>query len=211
MAYNFSSFHFDGTSSTTTKIEITLGLIRSLIPNSSTRESLKPNGYPESGEIEQTIRSYQNEKSSLYEQGLRAMQTGCGNCQELAYATGLLLRAGGFTGKIQVGQFGLNHAFLIVDDYIVDPWVDTYFSFSTWKNNLQAYGGSIKEGIMKGRVLPANHFELEDEVPEVTKTLPTELEQCLPSVEDRTQLAILLEKTITQSQKITDTNLNINL
>ncbi|KTD71435.1 hypothetical protein Lste_0201 [Legionella steelei] len=193
MANNLPTFRFESESSTTTKIEAILGLIKYLIPKSSTRESLKPDGYPESGEIEQTIRAYQNKKSSLYEQGLNAMETGCGNCQEMASASGLLLRAGGFSGKIQIAEFGINHAFLIVDDYIVDPWSDTYFSFSTC--------GSIKEGIMKGRVLSADHFELEDEEPEVTQTLPLELDKCLPSKEARTQLMILIEQAFLKSKQ----------
>ncbi len=202
MAFNFSSFRFDSGSSTETKIKITLELIKSLIPKSSTRESLKPEGYPESGEIEQTIRAYQNEKLSLYEQGLRAMETGCGNCQEMAYASGLLLRAGGFTGKIQAAEFGINHAFLIVDDYIVDPWSDTCFPFSTWKNNLKAYGGATKEGVMKGRILSADHFELEDEEPEVSQTLPTTIDRCLLSIESRTKLMLLIEQACLNKAQI---------
>ncbi|KTD70854.1 hypothetical protein [Legionella tucsonensis] len=200
MSFNFSSFQFDKSSSTEAKVKITLELINSLISRSSTRESLKTDGYPENGDIEQTIRSYQNKGLSLYEQSLRAMETGCGNCQEMAYASGLLLRAGGFTGKLQVAIFGINHAFLIVDDYILDPWSRSFFPFSTWKDNLKAYGGSVKEGVMRGRVLSANHYELEDEEPEVSKTLPTELDQCLPSLENRTKLAILVGECLSKMQ-----------
>lgn len=36
-----------------------LMLVKNLIPNSSTRESLRPEGYPVAGDIEQTIHSYQ--------------------------------------------------------------------------------------------------------------------------------------------------------
>lgn len=177
------------------KIEVTLRYIKFLIPNSSTRESLKPDGYPESGIIEQTIRTYQKETKNPYEHSLRAIETRCGNCQEMAYTSGLLLRAIGFTGSIQVAEFGINHAFLIVDDYIVDAWADKYFPFSTWKDNLEAYGGSIKEGIMKGRVLSANHFELEDENPEVSQSIP-ELNQCLPSAKERERLMILIGQAL---------------
>lgn len=115
-----------------------------------------------------------------YDQALKALETGCGNCQEIAYAGALLLRAGGFTGKIQIAEFGINHVFLIVDDYIVDTWSDTYFPFSTWKTSLKAYGGSIKKGVMRGWILSADHFELEDEEPEVTQSIPTSLDECLP-------------------------------
>jgi hypothetical protein len=166
-----------------------------LIPNSSTRESLKPDGYPESGIVEQTIRAYQKETKNPYEQSLRAIETGCGNCQEMAYTSGLLLRAIGFTGKIQVAEFGVNHAFLIVDDYIVDPWADKYFLFSTWKDNLEGYGGAVKDGIMKGRILSANHFDLEDEEPEISKTI-SELNQCLPSAKEREHFMILISKAL---------------
>ncbi|MCE0721676.1 MULTISPECIES: hypothetical protein [Legionella] len=200
MSFNFSSFQFDKNSSTEAKVKITLELINSLIPSSSTRESLNTDGYPESGPIEQTIRAYQNMNLSLYEQGLKAMETGCGNCQEMAYASGLLLRAGGFTGTLQVAEFGINHAFLIVDDYILDPWSKSFFPFSTWKDNLKAYGGSVKEGVMRGRVLSATHYELEDEVPEVSKTLPTELDQCLPSIENRTKLTLLIGACLSKTQ-----------
>lgn len=155
------SVHFDSSALSAVHIEILLGLIQSLIPNSSTRESLKPEGYPESGVIEQTIRAYQAEKINLYEQSLKAMETGCGNCQEMAYASVLLLRAGGFTGQLQIAEFGINHAFLMADDFIIDPWSNHYFPFSTWKSNLKAYGGSIIKGILKGRVLNADHFELD--------------------------------------------------
>lgn len=210
MAFNFSSFRFAESSSTATKVEMTLGLIKVLIPNSSTRESLKPEGYPEDGKIEQTIRAYQNKQLSLYEQGLKAMETGCGNCQEMAYASGLILRTGGFTGTVQVAEFGINHAFLIVEDYILDPWAETFFPFSAWKTNLKAYGGSIKEGVMKGRTLAPDHYELEDEEPEVVKTLPIEFELCLPSLESRAQLVLLLEQTLAKKQLNTEVQLDSN-
>ena len=62
-----------------------LHYMNTAIPNSSTRLSLGVENYPETGEIEQTIRSYQQQTSSSAEAAVKALETGCGNCQEFAY------------------------------------------------------------------------------------------------------------------------------
>ncbi|WP_165481064.1 hypothetical protein [Legionella impletisoli] len=164
-----------------------MNLTKNLIKQSSTREALNEKGYPENGPIEQTIRAYQSKGSSVYEQALDAMQTGCGNCQEMAYTGALLLRLGGYQGPVKIGIFGLNHMFLILDDYIIDTWAGKHYPFKRWRENLVGYGGAIRDGVMMGKVFPANHFELEDEIPEVTQEVGT-LSDCLPSLNSQKEL-----------------------
>lgn len=176
------------------KATIVMELVQSIIDKSSTRESLKDEGYPESGYIEQTIRSFQQQGISAYEQALNAMETGCGNCQEMAYAGALILRSGGYKGPLQIGMFGLNHAFLIVNHYIVDAWAGKCYLFHDWKENILAYGGSVSNGIMKGRVLPPHHFELEDEIPEVSLDVPENLADCLPDFNSQLHLNEIIHK-----------------
>ena len=153
-------------------VNFLLTYMNTAIPNSSTRLSLDAEGYPENGEIEQTIRSYQNQVSSRAEAAIKALETGCGNCQEFAYAGALILRMAGYSGSVSIGQFGINHQFMFVEPLIVDPWAGTTCPKSDWRDTISAYGGSIKEGIMRGRVIPSSHEELEDEVPEEVEIIP---------------------------------------
>ncbi len=153
-------------------VDFLLNYMNNAIPNSSTRLSLGPEGYPEQGEIEQTIRSYQQQVSSHAEAAVKALETGCGNCQEFAYAGALILRMAGYPGAVSIGQFGINHQFMFVDDLIVDPWAGSSCLKSDWQNNISAYGGSVKEGVMRGRVIPSSHEELEDDVPEEVEIIP---------------------------------------
>lgn len=149
-----------------------LAYIPGVISQSSTKCSLQAGGYPSNGLIEQTIRAYQEETSHPYESALKALESGCGNCQEMAYAGALVLRATGYKGEISIGQYGINHQFLFVADLIVDPWAGFYCPESKWKQCLTAYGGSIKEGVMYGRLLSPTHFEMKDEEPEHIETIP---------------------------------------
>lgn len=176
-----------------------ISIVQRLVPRSSTRESLSPIGYSVSGSIEVAIREYQASEHCQYRQALKAIECGCGNCQELAYVGAIVLRALSFKGDVKVGHFGLNHAFLIVDDYILDPWVGDSFPFDQWPEKLKAYGGSVKAGIMKGRVLAASHFELEDEEPETVTVVPIKLKDSLPLEVDRVYLSSALGSLVEQS------------
>ena len=149
-----------------------LDYMNTAIPNSSTRLSLGVNGYPETGEIEQTIRSYQQQTSSPAEAAVKALETGCGNCQEFAYAGALILRMARYPGAVSIAQFGINHQFMFVDDWIVDPWAGTVFLKEDWRGNISAYGGSVKEGVMRGRVIPSSHEEMVDDEPEEVEIIP---------------------------------------
>jgi hypothetical protein len=98
----------------------------------------------------------------------------------MAYAGALTLRMAGYQGNVSIGQYGINHQFLFVDNLIVDPWANTYCSKSAWQGKITAYGGSIKDGIMHGRLIPSDHFELEDEKPEVVEEIPASYLNNLP-------------------------------
>ncbi|MCF6765140.1 hypothetical protein L3V82_05105 [Thiotrichales bacterium 19S3-7] len=140
------------------------------VPNSSTYLSLSPEGYPEDGDINVTINK--NRKiagKDMLRAAQLALDSGCGNCQEMAYAGALILREAGYKGKVSIGGYGINHQFLIIgnNEMIIDPWANKAFEYSEWENNINAYGGSIKEGILKGRLLSPNYYELEDEKPEI--------------------------------------------
>lgn len=152
--------------------EFLLKYIQAAVPDSSTKRSLAPEGYPEDGAIEQTIRAYQKLVSYPYQAAVKALESGCGNCQEMAYLGALILRGAGYKGDLAIGQYGINHQFLFVADLIVDPWAGFYCLKSTWRNNITAYGGSIREGIMHGRLVLPDHYEMEDEEPEVIKVIP---------------------------------------
>lgn len=141
-----------------------------VIPHSSTKLALEPQGYPENGEIEVIIRENQKGRKPI-QSALKALETGCGNCQEMAYSAALLLRKAGYTGKIAIGRFGLNHEFLFVDDLIVDPWAGIYCEKTDWKNKICGYGGRVKDGLMHAQLIPSDHFELEDEKPEVIEEI----------------------------------------
>ena len=143
-----------------------LSYIEKSIPNSSTRLSLEKTGYPEKGSVHQTILQYRACSQNLKQHAQDAVRTGCGNCGEMAYAAAIELQRISYKGYIAIGQFGINHQFLIVDDLIIDPWSNVFYAESDWKQSINAYGGSIKEGRLKGRLLDADHFELEDEVVE---------------------------------------------
>ena len=152
--------------------EFLLEYIRAAIPDSSTKRSLAPEGYPEDGAIEQTIRAYQKLVSYPYQAAVKALESGCGNCQEMAYLGALILRAAKYEGDVAIGQYGINHQFLFVADLIVDPWAGLYYLKSLWRDNITAYGGSIREGSMRGRLVPPDHYEMEDEEPNVIEVIP---------------------------------------
>lgn len=180
--------------------QVTKNLVYSMIPNSSTRESLKASGYPENGFIESTIKKYRTNLNNRFIEAVTALETQCGNCSEMAYAAALILRANGFNKKLQIGSYGLNHVFLIVgnNEYIIDAWANKAYPFNQWPNQLKAYGGAVKEGIMIGRLLNPNHHELEDELPEV-QTEVGSLDTILPpEVIDR--LFTLLKKSLESSE-----------
>lgn len=158
-----------------------IGFLKVHMPNSSTKLSLQPEGYPVHGEIEVAIRLNQKAHPNPAEAALEALKTGCGNCQELAYAGALILRAAGYQGDIKIGQFGINHQFLFVDNLIVDPWSQMICDRSEWKNNVTAYGGSMKEGVMRGRILKATHEELEDDKPEEIENITMQFAKSLLS------------------------------
>lgn len=155
-----------------------IDIISQYIPYSSTRASLDREGYPVDGDIEKTIRDYQRHDTGL-RSGYFALMTKCGNCQDMAYAGALILRAAKYKKKISIGEFGINHRFLILEDYIIDPWAKMACSTNDWKQHLKAYGGGIHNGIMKGRLLTADHEELEDEVPEIVEDVPLNVESFL--------------------------------
>ncbi len=149
------------------------------IPNSSTKRSLAPEGYPADGAIEQTIRGYQHQTASPYEAAVKALESGCGNCQEMAYLGALILRAAGYKGEVAIGQYGINHQFLLVEDLIVDPWAEFCCLKSMWRQNITAYGGSVRQNIMHGRLLSPEHYEMEDEEPEVIEVIPSSYKPAL--------------------------------
>lgn len=149
--------------------------IKNAIPNSSTKLSLSPEGYPQSGEIEVVIRSQQLQSFSPFQSAKKALESGCGNCHEMAYAGALILKQSGYKGEIAIGQYGINHQFLFIEDYIADPWAEVYCSRSAWKGKINAYGGSIKDGIMYGRIVPYDHIELQDEEPEMIEKVPNDV------------------------------------
>lgn len=156
--------------SNTEAAEFIIQYIALVIPHSSTKLALRPEGYPETGEIEVIIRANQQGCNPM-QSALKALETGCGNCQEMAYAGALLLRQAGCTGKIAIGQFGLNHQFLFVGDLIVDPWAGIYCKKTAWKDTLCGYGGRVRDGLMHAKIISADHFELEDEEPEVVEEI----------------------------------------
>lgn len=137
--------------------------VATVIPNSSTKLSLLPDGYPETGEIEVTIRSYRDKNIGCKESAIKAVETGCGNCEEMAYAGALILRTAGFKGNLVIGQCGINHRFLFVGDFIADPWAQVFCHNSEWRGVINGYGGSIKKGILRGRIVSSTSEELEDE------------------------------------------------
>ncbi|WP_133127845.1 hypothetical protein [Legionella nagasakiensis] len=172
------------TSSSREAAEFLLAYLRTEIPQSSTKLSLHAGGYPEDGDVERTIRTYRRSASSPAHAAIKALETGCGNCQELAYAGALVLRAAKYQGSISIGQYGLNHQFLFVDDLIVDPWAEMICSSSDWQGNLFAYGGSIREGTLYGRLIPWDHDELEDEEPEIIESIPLDYYAFIEGIED---------------------------
>lgn len=125
-----------------------------------------------------------------------AIKSGCGNCQEMAYAGALILRFAGFKGKISIGQFGINHQFLIIDGYFIDTWAGKFYPKETWRDNLMAYGGSIRDGVLKGRLLPPTHEELEDDEPEVVEDIEISILSKLTK-KQRWQLHLCLHQKIT--------------
>ncbi|NDH09618.1 MAG: transglutaminase domain-containing protein, partial [Gammaproteobacteria bacterium] len=171
--------------------EFIIHYITTVIPKSSSKLALKPEGYPSDGEIEVTIRQNQIDSRPL-ETALKALETGCGNCQEMAYAAALILRQSGYQRRIDIGQFGINHQFLFVGDLIVDPWAGMYCSATDWKDNLFGYGGRNTGNIMHARQLSSDHFELEDEEPVVVEAILTSITTGLSSenfaVDDEEQL-----------------------
>ncbi|AHE67298.1 transglutaminase domain-containing protein [Legionella oakridgensis] len=174
-----------------------LEYIRQEIPWSSTRLSLQVDGYPEDGEVEITIRNYRSPTFSAAKKAMKALKTGCGNCQEMAYASAIILRTAGYPGTVSIGQYGINHQFLFIEDLIVDPWAEMICSVSDWRGKLFAYGGSIKEGILHGRLLPWNHDDMEDETPEVVETIPMSYHSLTESISD-----IIIEDTTTSSNSL---------
>lgn len=149
--------------------------IANKIPNSSTKLSLNSTGYPESGPIHQVIEKYRNQDLSPYKKAEKALETGCGNCSEMSYAAAIKLKSMGYSGYLAVGQYGLNHVFTFVGNLIVDTWAGKYYKKAEWKDHICAYGGAIKDGVLKGRLLspkdPKFEEELEDEEPELLEEI----------------------------------------
>lgn len=172
-------------------VSFIIPFLKKAIPHSSTKLSLAAIGHPQTSNIETTIRANQKKYPKPLEAALAALETGCGNCQELAYAGALILRLAGYKGNIAIGQYGINHQFLFIDDLLADPWADLSCSKEAWKGKLKAYGGSIRNGIMYGRLLSSDHEELEDEKPEVVEEISAEnvLKVLLPKIEKPLQMA----------------------
>ena len=135
------------------------------IPNSYTRMALK-RPIPITDRTYTTINEYRNSVTSnnFYK---KALETGCGNCEEMAFAAGYYALEIRYPGYIAIATFGLNHVFCLIGDFILDCWSNDFFPYDQWKFKLKGYGGSIKDGFVNGWLLDANHYELEDEEPEV--------------------------------------------
>ena len=180
--------------------EFIIKYIADTIPNSSTKLALRSDGYPENGEIEKIIRANQIGSKPI-KTAIKALMTGCGNCQEMAYAGALILRQSGYSGYIAIGQLGLNHQFLFVGNLIVDPWAGIYCEKNAWKNRIYGYGGRVRDGLMHARLIPADSFELEDEEPEVVEEIPCFIETGL-SAENFEEDTIETESSIPNTRNV---------